>query len=467
MAEPQDAAIMLQDASEIVQEEYMAKYDEQYQDRFGSVTNKCFSPEPETVGGDGLNMQYEVGPADTVRTQVNPLGDITYGQNISPGKVKVRWNQSNPTLHDFIQVSARCQFDIYTIENKSVNTIVNLSERIYNSIQPDFDEKLAVLRNSDRTAQIALVDGTPRQNDSEAWSSATATPTNLTGMRLKIDSGSIAVIRPGGRYDFIRPATGAVIAGNIQCTDVPNFDEKSAGFQFNSTGPTGELSTGALGSVADNDIIVYSGMYNAGLYSFGAYFGAPTTAAFICGANRKSAGYRWMIPQRIDAGSNKISKALFNRMAIAMGFISENPNLPVAIKSDPTQHQAIRDELGEEAFIEFPTGDSRAARFMNFGTMGLNYQHPTFGTVKILADPLSLPTRIEFIVGGTWKTLSYGWKGLKILPGDGGGHWYRMNQATPNTGRGLIMAADWVGNVADFGTQPWKNGCVFGLAIPA
>lgn len=467
MAEPQDAAVTLQDSLDIVQEDYMRDYDEQYQDRFGNVTNKCFTPEPETVGGDGINMQYEVGPADTVRFQTNPLGPIANPQNIQPGKIKVRWNQSNTAAHDFTQVTASCQFDIYTIENRSVNTIVNLADRIYNSVQGDFDEKMAILRNAPKTAQIALVDGTPRQGDRESWADSTiGSVTNTTGISTKIDTGSISTIRPNGRYDFIRPANGAIIAGNVRCTDIPNFVEKSARFEFVSSGITGELSTGNLGNVADNDIIVFSGTYNQGIYSFGAYFSAPSEGeSFIAGVDRTDTGYGWMVPQRINASSGALTKTMFNQAAQAMGFISENPAMGVVFKTDPTQHDRLRAELGEEAFIQFPIDDSRAKRFMNFGSIGLNYQHSTFGTVKIVADPLSLPTRVDIIANGTWKTLSYGWKGLKVLPGDGGGHWYRMNQAAPNTGRGLIMKADWAGNVCDFGTMPFKNACIHTLAV--
>lgn len=465
MAEPNDAAVMLQDASEIVQEQYFDKYEEQYQDRFGSTTNKCFMPDPDVVTGDGKSMQYEVGPADTVRFQQNPLGDIASPQRIDPGRIKVRWNQQNyASGHDFTQVSARCQFDIYTIENGGAGTIVDLADRIYNSVQGDYDEKLAIMRHAGRTGQLALVNGTPKQNDRETYSAATATASNTAGMRIIVDNGSIAVFRPNARYDFINPSTGAVNAGNVRCTDIPNFDELSVGFEFMSTGITGEISTGNLANVSDNDIIVFSGTYNAGIYSFGAYFSAPSAGeSFICGVDRTDAGYRWMIPQRISGGSGKITKALFDRMAIAMGFFGENPDMPVVWLSDPTQVQALRNEITEAAFIQFPVGDDRAKRFANFGSIGLNYQHPTYGTVKIMADPLANPTEFKVITNSTWKTLSYGWKGLKNLPGDRG-HWYRLSQNTPNTGRGLIMAADWVGNICDWCTKPWKNGVIHTLA---
>lgn len=465
MAEPQDAAITLQDASEIVQQDYMETYFEHYPARFKNVTNKCFKPEPMAVSGDGINMQYELGPADSVRFQTNPLGNIANPQNISPGTIKVRWNQSNTALHDFSQVTARCQFDIYTIENRSAGTIVNLAQRIYKDVQGDFDGKMAVLRNSPKSGQLALVNGGPVGADRETYADATTSASNANGMCVKIDSGPISAFLPNTRVDFIRPSTGAVIAGNVIITDIPNYVEKSFRVAFVTSGITGELSTGNLANVNDNDIIVYSGMYGQGIWSFGAYFSAPAEGeSFICGVDRTDTGYGWMIPQRINAASGALTKTLFNTAAQAMGYLSEDPMSAVVFKTDPTQHDRLRAELGEESFFQLPISDSRAERFMNFGSIGLNYQHPTFGTVKIMADALSSPTRVDILTNGTWKALSYAWQGLRILPGDGGGHWYRMSQSAPNTGKGLIMAADWAGNVCDFGTMPWKNGCIHTLA---
>lgn len=468
MAEPLDAAIFLEDALEIVQEQYFGKYEEQYHSRFGSTTNKLFMPVPDVVVGDGRTMQYEVGPADTVRFQIDPLGDIANPQRIDPGKVKVRWNRQDTTKHDFTQVSARCQFDIYTIEDDSKGTIVDLADRIYNNIQKDFDEKLAIMRHAGRSGQLGLVNGTPKQNDTYNFTDAAATASNTAGMRIKIKSGSIAVLRPNARYDFINPTTGVVNAGNLRCTDIPNFTDLSAGFAFTSPGtaPTGENSTGNLANVADGDIIVFSGTFNAGMYSFGAYFSAPAAGeSFITGADRTKASLRWMIPQRLRQGSasTKVVKSFFNDAAIAMGFFGDNVESEVVCMSDPTVNQTLRDEIGEAAFIQnYPIDDSRAKRFANFGSTGLNYQHSTFGTMKIVADPLASPTRVLFLDNGTWKTLSYGWKGLRALK-EGGSHWYRMNQSTPNTGRGLIMAADWVGNVCDWCTRPWRNAVILNI----
>jgi hypothetical protein len=464
MAEPISSSINLEDVSEVVQEQYFDKYEEQYATRWASPTNKFFQPESTPIVGDGKTMQFERGPSDNVRTQLDPLGNIASPARFDPGEIKIRWNAQNPSsAHDFTQLSARTQFDIYTIENMGKGTIVDAADRVYKQVQQDLDRKMAILRHAGRNAVIALVNGTPRQNNRETFADAAATPSNTAGLRTPVDTGSVAALLPNSRVDFIRPATGAVIAGNVRVTDIPNYADLSVGVEFVSTGPTGERSTGNLASVADNDYIVFSGTYGAGFYSFGAYYSDPAVdESFICGVDRTDAGNRWMIPQRISGGSAKISKTHFNQLSIAMGYFGEDEENPVAFMTGMNVHQTLRDELGEDAFVTYPTDDSRAKRFGNFGSIGLNYQHATFGTVKILADPLARDDRVLVINNSTWKTLWYQWKGLAPIK-DGGSHWYRMNQGTPNTGKGLIMAADWVGNACDWCVKPWKNGLIHSI----
>lgn len=467
MAEPLDSAVFLEDVSAIVQQQYFDKYEVQYASRFGRVFNKLFKPEAEAIVGDGKTMQFELGPADSVRFQVDPLGNIASPQRFLPGTSKVRWNRQDTTKHDFTQGSARCQFDIYTIEEMSKGTIVSAADRVYDSIQKDWDEKLAIMREAGRTGQLGLVNGTPKQGNRENFNDSTATPTNTTGVRLKIKTGSIAQIRANARYDFVTSA-GVVHAGNLRCNDIPNYTDKSASFSFISTGLPGEASTGNVANIVDGDIIVFSGTFNAGMFSVGAYYSTPTPGeSFITGADRTVAGNRWMIPQRLRGDASfaaaRITKSMFNDAAIAMGYLDEDSEHAVVFRSDPFQHQNIRDEIGEDAFIQYPTGDERAARYGNFGSIGLNYQHGTFGTVKIMSDALARPDRVEILLNNTWHALSYGWQGLRALK-DGGSHWYRMNQGTPNTGKGLIYAADWMGNVCDWCTRPWQNAVILSLS---
>lgn len=465
MAEPLDSAVFLEDVSEIFQTQYMDGWTEEFPGRFGSITNKMVKPHMEIASTDGITMQFKHGHADSVRTDTNPLGDMASPSVSEGGSLRIRFSRTTPSANDFTHVTAACQFDVYTLENKKKGTIVDIVKDVYDQIIPDYNEKLANLRNAPRTGRLALVNTTPKENDNRLFANATATADNTDGLLMKIDNGSIASFRRNIRIDFINPTTGVVNAGNIRVVKT-NTALLEVGCEYVTTGPAGHRSTGDLANVADNDIIVYSGTYNKGMYGFASWFGIPTTGeSFVGGVDRFTSEYHFMVPQSTREGSSaeKIQAAHFDDLAIAMGFLSEDPMLGMAFVTDPTLHTALRRELGEDSFREIPVDDDRMKRFMNFGSIGLNYQHPTFGLVKIMADPLINPGTLRAIATETWKTVFVNHRGLKPVT-EGGSHWYRMQQGTPNTGKGLIYKADWFGDQMDFCTQPWKNGQVLNLS---
>ncbi len=464
MAEPLDSAVFLEDISAVIQTQYMPEFTEETPGRFGSTTNKLIKPYKEIAATDGITMQFELGAADSVRSNNDPLGDMAAPDVFDAGTIRIRFNRQTPTSNDFTHFSASVQFDTYTIDNMSKGTIVDAADRVYNAVIKDYDEKLANLRNAPRSGRIALVNETPKKNDTRLFADATATATNAAGMKIKVDNGSIASFRRNLRFDFINPSTGAVNAGNVRVTDT-NVAELSVGFEFVTSGPAAKLSTGNLGSVANNDIIVYSGTYNKGYYGFGAWFGIPSASeSFIGGVDRTTTSYRHMVPTstREGATATKITKTHFADLSIAMGFLSEDEQAGMAFVSDPTIHEALRNELGEQSFIQLPIGDDRMKRFMNFGAVGLTYQSPTFGVVKIMADALCPPNTVRVIASETWKAVYVNHKGLKPVI-ENGAHWYRLNQSTPNSGRGLIYKADWFGDQVDWCMQPWKNGQILNI----
>ncbi len=465
MAEPSDSAIFLEDVSAIFQTQYMPEFTPQTPGRFGTTTNKLIKPYMQIAATDGITMQFELGPADSVRTDTNPLGDMAAPDVFDSSTIRLRFNRQTPTSNDFTHFTAAVQFDTYSIDNMSKGTIVDACQRVYNAVMADYDEKTANLRNAPRSGQLALVNGTPKKSDNRLYASAGSTPTNTTGMRILIDTGSIAAFRRNLRFDFIRPATGAVVAGNLRCTN-HNTAELNAAFEFVTSGPAGKLSTGNIANVADNDIIVYSGTYNKGYYGPGAWFSSPTASeSFIGGVDRTTTGYQHLNPVAYNEGgtSSIVKKSHFDGLGVAMGFLSENPQDGLVFLTDPAMHNAIRAELGENSFFQIPEGDTRLERYMNFGSIGLNYQHPTFGLVKFLADPLLPPNTVRAMATETFKCVFVNHKGLKPVINPGGNHWYRLPQATPNTGLGLIYKADWFGDQTDWCMQPWKNGQILNV----
>ena len=143
----------------------------------------------------------------------------------------------------------------------------------------------------------------------------------------------------------------------------------------------------------------------------------------------------------------------------------QESEIGVTVVSDQAIHQKLRNEYTEAAFLNIPDGDNRLKRFANYGAMGLNYQHPTWGMVKILSDILMPSGNLRVLMPSLWRSLYYGPKGLKKMPGQGGGRsgWYRVTESTPNTGASMIWKCDWYALHCDWCFAPWKQGQVLGL----
>lgn len=460
MAEPFDSSIGLRDIDQLIQTQYLPRFYETAGSRFGSTFNKIFQVNEKLAKGSGFTAQFELGPADASRAQVDPLGAIATPTALQAQTLAIRWNPNSLTAHDFSQISASCQFDHWTIENGGGGAIVDLADRTFRSIMDNYNEHLAVLRNVGRSAQIALVNGTPRLNNGINFAGATSTATNAGGLRCQVDNGVFPALRPNSYIDFINPSTGVVRAGNVRITDKFEGDT-SIGCAMVTTQFGGRISTGDLSTVADNDIICFSGEYNAGLYGPGAWFSAPSAGeSFIGGVDRTTSGYRFLVPinPRLGGTSAVVTKSMFDDVAIAMGYFNEGDSgAGLIAQSDLTITTKLRNELGEESFKPIPQSDEKMKKFYQFGSTGLAYEHPSLGVIKILGDALCPANTVRFLDPSTWTTTYYAVKGLKPLPGGDQGSWYRVTASTPNTGKSLIWKTDWVAAQQDLCLTPKNN----------
>jgi len=465
MAEPYDSAWLLEDVSAIIQQQYFPEFTEEAPGRFGSVVNKYFKPSMDAITGDGKTMQVEISPGDTVRFGTDPLGPFASPDVFQAGSIKVRFNKATPTSSDFSHVSASCQTNDIDLEVAGRGSIIDFVERMFKQIMPEYDEKLAVHRHLSRSATVGTVADTPKQNNSFNMSQATSgSVTNVTGARFTVSAGSISYFRPGTRIDIYNGAN--LVVGNVAVTD-SNPADLSIGVQYVSGSSTvrNSVGPGTLGSIASGHSIFYSGERNAGMYSLGAYFSAPTAGeSFIGGVDRTTSGYRWMIPVTTRPGltAATLTKSMVDDLAISMGYRQED-EYGVVVTTSPDLHQKLRNEYTEAAFLNIPDGDNRLKRFANFGTMGLNYQHPVFGLVKVMSDVLHVPNTVRVIVPETWRSLYYGFRGLKMMPGTKGG-WYRVTETTPNTGLSKVWKCDWYALQTDWCSQPWKNGQILNVS---
>jgi hypothetical protein len=464
MAEPYDSAWLLEDVSAIIQQQYFPEFTEEAPGRFGAVVNKYFKPSMDAITGDGKTMQVEIAPGDTVRFGTDPLGPFASPDVFQAGSIKVRFNKATSTSSDFSHVSASCQTNDIDLEVAGRGSIIDFVERMFKQIMPEYDEKLAVHRHLSRSATVGTVADTPKQNNSFNMSQATSgSVTNATGARFTVSAGSISYFRPGTRIDIYNGAN--LVVGNVAVTD-SNPADLSIGVQYVSGSNTVRNSTGplALNNVASGNSIFYSNERNAGMYSLGSYFSAPTAGeSFIGGVDRTTSGYRWMIPVTTRPGltAATLTKSMVDDLAISMGYRQED-EYGVVVTTSPDLHQKLRNEYTEAAFLNIPDGDNRLKRFANFGTMGLNYQHPVFGLVKVMSDVLHVPNTVRVIVPETWRSLYYGFRGLKMMPGTKGG-WYRVTETTPNTGLSKVWKCDWYALQTDWCSQPWKNGQILNV----
>lgn len=471
MAEPYDSAWLLEDVSAIIQQQYFPEFTEEAPGRFGSVVNKYFKPSMDAITGDGKTMQVEIAPGDTVRFGNDPLGPFALPDVFQAGSLKVRFNKNTPASSDFSHISAACQTNDIDLEVAGRGSIVDFVERMFKQIMPEYDEKLAVHRHLSRSASVGTIDtGTAVQNNSFYFAGGAATPTSATGARIKVKDGSISYFRPGTRLDVYNGSS--LVLGNIRVTD-NNPADNSIGLEY-ITGTPGSnpvrTSTGTFNAtnLSAGYVLYYSGEKDAGMYSLGAYFSAPTsTDSFIGGVNRATisgGNYRWMIPVTTRAGATAatLTKSMIDDLAISMGYRDEGEQ-GVVITTSPDLHQKVRNEYTEASFLNIPDGDNRLKRFANFGTMGLNYQHPVFGLVKVISDVLHVPNTVRVIVPETWRSLYYGFRGLKMMPGTKGG-WYRVTETTPNTGLSKIWKCDWYALQTDWCSQPWKNGQILNVS---
>ncbi len=473
MAAPYDEAWDLEDVSEIIHQQYFTNYEQEWSDWFGKNTNQLIRPHTETIMGDGKTMNFELAPGDTVRFATTMLGAFADPDTFDPGVIKVRFNKQT-SANDFVRVSGSCQTNDIDLEAGKNGSIVDFVERMQAQIEPAYDEGMAIHRNIGRSARLALVNGTPTLNngtaiDATAGVASSSTATNTGGARFKIDNGSIAYFRAGRRIDICNATTGVAYAANVRVTDV-NVVDSSIGVAFGTTGSHAtRLSTGNLASVVDNAEIFMSGERNAGMYSLGAYFTAPTAGeSFIGGVDRTTSDYRFMNPLHVNysASPTPLTKSVVDTLSKAMQYRSES-EIAVVLTTDLDLHQKLRNEYTEAAFLNIPDGDNRLKRFANFGALGLNYQHPAFGLLKIVADVLQTSGTLRAVIPANWRALQYGRKGLRMMPGQGGGRngWYRVTESAPNTGNSMIWKCDFYALHCDWCFAPWKQGHVTGLTV--
>lgn len=457
MAQPFDSATTLQGVSNIIREQY----DEEFTDQVfftGQITNRLLAPnKTKPVVGDGETFQVEIAHAFNGRMDTDVVSDFPAPSAFQANKLKVRFNERDNTANDFVKFATTGRVSEHELRGVSCDDqAVDIAERIEKEMRGDYDLLLAIHRNLDRTARIAQVNGTPRQNDADNLNSCTVTPT--TTMRCIIDNGPIAAFQPGMRYQFYNTG-GALLFDDAIVTDYNPVD-LSVGFARATNN-----STASFASVADNAEIFLTGERNKGMHSVGSWFSTPTsTDSFIGGVNRSTPTNRYLTVKRTRVGSASkiISRSDVDDLSNAMSYV-QDAEIMVAVVCDPTMHTKLRNDIGEDAFIPWPSDTAMAKRWMHFGSIGLTYQHPIFGVVKIAADPLSIPNDVRVLTPDMWMALQHGKKGLQFMPGSVGGLWDRMESNVPGQGKGMFWQVQAYALHCDFCRKPGLQGRILNV----
>lgn len=467
MAITDNVASKLLDLDELLQEQYHNVYLEQVQ-RQGRTINRVFravgANESIEVSSDGITFQVNRAFGDTFRTTNAVHDEFPVARYFDPAKIKARYTEAGTSAMDFTVFQGSAAVTDVQLETGGDGAIIDASKRVVKEMRENYDEALAKKRNLARTARIALVNGTPKQNDTYLYSTAAATPTNLTGARFPIDNGSIAMFTRGQHLDFYSSA-GVLRAGNVEVTDVKyEPDQVQIGVKWNTASSDPSTGTG-LNTIADNDEIFLSGERNKGMYSFEAWFSRPAASgdSFIGGLDRNAADNRWLICAATREGSTatQIAPSFIDDAGNTILFKSDE-TLSVVAHMHPLVETTLRQRLDSMSVVQQPPDGVDSDRMYQFGAKGVMFQNPVFGAVKCIPDPLAQPNTVHLLVANDWRTLTYGWSGLRTLPG-WVGSWSRLPQSTPGSGYGKVWKQDAYAQHCDYCLTPSRQVAILNV----
>lgn len=454
----QDTAVTLQTVINIAKRKYFSQL-LAFLTISGMATNEMMSLHDQAVDGDGLYIKYKRSQADSFRPDRDALSGFGTSRPFVAEEIKVRFNEQNSTLHDFVKLAGSSRVSEYQIikaEDANDAAIVDIVATLVEDFRRDFDFKRAVLRNCDRTARLATVDGTKRNNSSLDFASCSTYTNGATSCRLQVDDGAIGWFREG-QYVDIYTSGGTLILDNLQVTDEPNAADMSVGLAI-----TSETTAAAnCDSIADNYELFWSGARNQGMYSIGELFATPA-ANYIGGTDRTSVNYRPLQGRLFRSASGtvvrKIARTDFDDVADTLATQYDKPDYGYSVRMQQRLHTALRVQFEAAAFIPWPTTEAgKSKRWANYGSSGLTYQHPALGTLSLMADPFMKPGRFQMLAFDDWMALYYKNKGLRIMPGGIAGNWERMEGDVAGQGKGMFYQMQAYANMCDFCKFPRRQ----------
>lgn len=418
-------------ATDLLREEYLDQAPEMAF-RFGRVTERLFKPATRAVGGDGVTLQVIAGRTDSARASRNPSRDFGDQRPFSAGKIKFRFDMDDVTANDFTELQGVAEIPhLDLIRGDEDEIAVNVAESVRRQLMENAQDSHPILLHATAAGRVALVNDTPKDDDDIDYDSAGSYTSGATTARFKIDGGSIAAFEPGTRWDAYS-AAGALLADEMEVTH-KNVADNSIGVKLTTTGPN-QSSVANLDSLANDAELFRSGEKDGGMRSgLTNWFSVPSSGeTFIGGVDRTTNTKRWLLPtfERKGAASAAVRRDFLDDAALNMGFVLETGKSAVAF-GHPSLIQTLRRSIGEDVLkTEGPNPDGN----YTFGELGVTFQHPQFGKMTMLADPLAPPDVLKIIVPENWTKLYYGFTGFQMFDGDMG-IWYRKEGANAGGGK--------------------------------
>jgi hypothetical protein len=446
----------------------------------GRITNRMLSPnKSETVGLDGVRIHAKTRRAFNVTGGKDPNGEFPSSVPSSGVNIHYRFN-NRPENNDFTTIDGSLEFLYSDLVQKAgvysrtgdKSLIVNFADDLYKDQKEEFDFAQALFRSCRRTMVLGTQSGVAKQDDSEAYATASVTPGVGTGARVVLTNTSIARFKEGQRVIPYAAGVRAYV-GALEVRGV-NPDDNSIGLWDFENPTTTDYSAVGLGN---NVQLVFSGPagetnYNMGMYGPKEWMSEPVagetflhdadTGAAIDRTNRE---YRFLSPHFIRRGATAttIHPDHFNAMGTALSLSYEDRDGSYVVTMHPRLHDSLRARMGEEAFITVPSVKSSAVRALNIGSEKVFFQHPIFGQIAMLADPMMEEREVWFRRPEDWTTFYPMGPGVKYPhPGDLG-MFHFVESTIPGRGKSRRLALHATMTMGDYCYAPKKQGCILNV----
>lgn len=448
-----DATTFLTTNSAIVRQVYHDSFEDMYSD-FTRI-NKLFKPSKRNMtNSDGWNIQLRDYNMHGARTDTDLNADFPTPRSYGVSAYKITLSET-PASNDIRRIALSLQTTWMDLKRAYTNKVSpeDFATQIVTQANRDIDDSMALHRYLDTTSRLGQVNGTPKRNNAEFYADAGAI-TTTGGALILVDNGSLANFSRGMVLDRY---TGNTLDGQVFVTHINPVDGSVGLWGIDASGAPS--STVNISDIANDDSFYLSGEKDKGLKSMGYWYSTPTAGESFFGKDRTNPDNRWLVPTRSGpATERQFVKTDLDDLSIAMGYVlGDDPEGAYLVLSTPELDQRLRNEIGNDVLIQFPSTDQKGKLIANYGFDSAMYRHPRMGRMVFEVDPRMVPNRIRGLRMADWEMFTPpGGDRFNWMPGTMG-NWYRMPSSTPGNGDTTTFRMDGFTGLADGCLQPRRQ----------